>query len=241
MGQRKLTLEVATSIRHLYKDLGYTQSQLAYIFCVSRYVIQQILYNVTYGDAHYNPGEVPDAPLLKYYNKNIKIHYLYHNLTYEQSFKKIDDFPHYIIFIDGTIFSDYGLHYTKVKPHMENNGYMCVRLWNNNTYTSRTLHTLIATHFLENPNNLPCVLHKNDNKLDNTLENLYFGDYKDNGADAKRNGKYVHRIPQCCKDEIKKTIELLPTITNTELVRRFGIDISSVRKIKKDFENQQNQ
>ena len=118
---------------------------------------------------------------------------------------------------------------------------MVVRLCNNNTYINKTLHTLIAKHFLTNNNNLPCVLHKNDNKLDNTLENLYFGTQKDNVNDRIKNGRNIHSIPEITKEEIKKTIKLIPSITNTELVKRFGITIQSVRKIRNEYENQRNQ
>lgn len=237
---RKLTVEVATSIRHLYKDLEYTQQQLANIFCVSRSTIRQILYNITYGDAEYNPSEVPDTPLLKHYNKYVKNHYLYHDMKYDECFKTIDGFPHYKICVDGTIFSDVGFHYTKVKTHI-NNGYMVVGLWNNNTYTSKTLHTLIATHFLNNNNNLPCVLHKNDDKLDNTLENLYFGTKQDNANDKVKNGRHISHIPDFTKTAIYETINLCPNISTADLSRRFGISTGSVRKIRNEYENQRNQ
>lgn len=238
---RHFTSEIATVIRNLYKHCGYTQPYLASMFCVHRSIIKQILYNITYSDADYNPSEVPDTPLLKHYNKYVKNHYLYHDMKYDECFKIIDGFPHYKICVDGTIFSDVGFHYMKVKTYINNNGYMVVGLWNNNTYTNKTLHTLIAKHFLTNNNNLPCVLHKNDNKLDNILENLYFGTQKDNVNDKIKNGRHVHRIPEITKEEIKKTINLIPSITNTELMKRFGITIQSVRKIRKDYENQRNQ
>ena len=238
--RRKLTKEIATSIRHLYKDLEYTAPKLSYIFNVSTSVVYNILRNITYGDADYNPSEVPDTPLLKHYNKYVKNHYLYHDMKYDECFKTIDGFPHYKICVDGTIFSDVGFHYTKVKTHIQNNGYMVVELWNNNTYINKTLHTLIAKYFLTNNENLPCVLHKNDDKLDNTLENLYFGTQKDNVNDRIKNGRHIHRIPEITKEEIKKTINLIPSITNIELMKRFGITIQSVRKIRNEYENQQN-
>lgn len=36
------------------------------------------------------------------------------------------------------------------------------------------IHRIIATTFLENPDNLPCVNHKNQNKMDNRASNLEF-------------------------------------------------------------------
>ena len=34
------------------------------------------------------------------------------------------------------------------------------------------IHRLVATAFIENPNNLPCVNHKDENKLNNCVDNL---------------------------------------------------------------------
>ena len=56
-----------------------------------------------------------------------------------------------------------------------------------------------------------------------------------------RNGRYIHRIPQCCKDGIKNTIENEPTISNSALVRRFGVSMTSVKNIRKKLENTQKQ
>lgn len=36
------------------------------------------------------------------------------------------------------------------------------------------IHRLVAQAFLDNPDNLPCVNHKNENKMDNRAENLEF-------------------------------------------------------------------
>lgn len=233
--RRKLTMEIATSIRHLYKDLEYTQQQLANIFCVSRYVIRQILYNITYSDADYNPSEVPDTPLLKHYNKYVKNHYLYHDMKYDECFKTIDGFPRYKICVDGTIFSDVGFHYTKVQSSINSNGYPYVNLVDNNKRHSKRIHTLLAEHFLDNVNNLPYVLHRDDDKTNNSLTNLYFGTKQDNGNDMVKNGKYIRRIPDFTRNEINNTIKVIPTISNTELSRRFGVSMSSIKKIRSDF------
>jgi hypothetical protein len=42
------------------------------------------------------------------------------------------------------------------------------------------VHRLVAEAFLDNPNNLPIVHHKNRDKLDNRLENLQWVSYQDN-------------------------------------------------------------
>lgn len=51
-------------------------------------------------------------------------------------------------------------------------GYKEVALSKNGKTKTFLLHRLIALHFVENPNNYPCVNHKNGIKCDNRIENL---------------------------------------------------------------------
>ena len=50
--------------------------------------------------------------------------------------------------------------------------YLCIKLTDPVTGRNNKnwkLHRLLALAFIPNPNNYPCVLHKNDNSLDNTI------------------------------------------------------------------------
>lgn len=51
-------------------------------------------------------------------------------------------------------------------------GYKEVALTKEGKTKTILLHRLIAIHFIDNPNNYPCVNHKNGIKTDNRLENL---------------------------------------------------------------------
>lgn len=54
-----------------------------------------------------------------------------------------------------------------------NNGrYMEIRLSKDGKSTHFTLHRLLAVHFIPNPNNLPFVNHIDENKLNNSINNL---------------------------------------------------------------------
>lgn len=59
--------------------------------------------------------------------------------------------------------------------------YYYVRIHVKGVFNGRIMiHKLVAETFIPNPNNLPCINHKNENKLDNRVENLEWCDHKYN-------------------------------------------------------------
>jgi len=58
------------------------------------------------------------------------------------------------------------------------------------------VHRLVALAFIENPNNLPCIDHKNSNKTDNRIQNLEWVTFAENTqrwwSYRKSNGK-IHQ------------------------------------------------
>lgn len=56
------------------------------------------------------------------------------------------------------------------------------------------VHRLVAETFIPNPLNLPCVNHKNENKIDNNVNNLEWCDVRYNDNYGTRNSRIVtHR------------------------------------------------
>lgn len=51
-------------------------------------------------------------------------------------------------------------------------GYYYVNLYKNGILKTYQVHRLVAEAFLDNPDNLPCVNHKDENKLNNNVDNL---------------------------------------------------------------------
>ena len=51
-------------------------------------------------------------------------------------------------------------------------GYPCVNLSKNNKIKTWNIHTLIADAFIPNPDNLPCINHKDENRTNSVLSNL---------------------------------------------------------------------
>jgi hypothetical protein len=51
-------------------------------------------------------------------------------------------------------------------------GYIIVQLWNKQKCYQQGVHRLVAEAFIPNPNNLPVVNHKDEDKTNNCVENL---------------------------------------------------------------------
>ena len=59
-----------------------------------------------------------------------------------------------------------------LKLSVDSVGYYTVSLWKNRAGRTFKTHQLVACAFLENPNDLKCVDHRDRNKLNNNYENL---------------------------------------------------------------------
>ena len=73
---------------------------------------------------------------------------------------------------DGRIYSERSKKY--LRPADNGKGYQTVVLSKNGKSKTYKVHRLVAMTFLENPNNLPCINHKDENKLNNRVENLEY-------------------------------------------------------------------
>lgn len=83
-----------------------------------------------------------------------------------------------------------------LKPYTNKDGYLCVVLSKNNKQKTFRVNRLVAQAFLDNPNNLPQVNHKDENKQNNNVENLEFCDCKYNinfGTAIARRSKTISK------------------------------------------------
>lgn len=54
-----------------------------------------------------------------------------------------------------------------------------------------SIHRLVAQAFIPNPENLPIVMHLDDNTKNNRVDNLRWGTYRDNTHDSIQKGRFV--------------------------------------------------
>lgn len=68
-------------------------------------------------------------------------------------------------------------------------GYPCVNLSKDGVVKTLNIHVLIADAFIPNPNNLPCINHKDENRQHSVLSNLERCDYAYNNTYGKAKAK----------------------------------------------------
>lgn len=100
--------------------------------------------------------------------------------------KRIKGQEDYDITNDGRVISWKWGRQKVLKPS-KRNGYNYISL-SNGVGLKTYIHRLVAESFIPNPDNLPCINHKDGDKLNNNVENLEWCTYSHNNQHAFDNG-----------------------------------------------------
>lgn len=91
----------------------------------------------------------------------------------------------------GRVFSDYGCgkFYPKKSFTNKHNGYVYINITGDSgKHFQRRLHRLLAEAYIPNPDNLPYVMHKDNDKSNYALDNLQWGTASENTKQAFDDG-----------------------------------------------------
>ena len=115
-----------------------------------------------------------------------------------------------------------------LKHCLNSEGYYRVALYNNGKRKYMSIHRLIGIHFIDNPENKPCIDHINKVRNDNRIINLKWATYSENnhnrtirpitkGGYSKYRKRYQY---QWCENKVQKN-KYFKTL---ELVKLFEIE-----------------
>lgn len=125
-----------------------------------------------------------------------------------------------------------------LKQGLRPKGYPFVRLTKNKIEKLYSIHRLVANAFIPNPDNLPCVNHKDENPLNNNVENLEWCTQQYNCLYGTRNKRITETKNKNCSFSCEKPIIQLDKNNNfineyksiTEASKYTNIELSNIRK-----------
>ena len=170
------------------------------------------------------------------------------NLTMEKEiWKTIEENPNYMVSNLGRVKSlkriDSNKHPIKervLKSCKVDGGYLAVVLCENGKRKTFLVHRLVAQAFIPNPNNLPQVNHKDEDKTNNTVENLEYCDQFYNniyGTRIQRTVDVLINHPKLSRTilqinaETNEVLKEFPSIA--EVQRQLGFGENAVRNCAK--------
>ena len=80
-----------------------------------------------------------------------------------------------------------------LKPVRDTKGYLAVQLCKNGEIKRCFVHRLVAQTFIQNPNNLPHINHKDEDKTNNSVQNLEWCDSKYNNNYGTHNQRVAEK------------------------------------------------
>jgi len=142
--------------------------------------------------------------------------------------KVINGFSNYTIDKDGTIRNIKTGR--ALKPSLNGRGYYFVNLYKDGKKKPIRIHRLIAENLIPNPENLPVVRHLDDDKTNNDIKNLAWGNQSENMKDMYRNGYKNHRR-KLTEEQVKEIF--YDSRLHREIAKQYGMHRQTVSQIKR--------
>ncbi|MCY1105825.1 hypothetical protein [Shouchella clausii] len=109
---------------------------------------------------------------------------------------------YYKVDIYGNVYSVTGNSHLLMKPYLTNDGYRRIKLSKDLGQKHYRICRLVAETYLDNPQKLPIVNHKNENRADDRVDNLEWVDNSKNQKQrfSSRVGTKSKEVQQICID-----------------------------------------
>lgn len=155
-------------------------------------------------------------------------------------YKEIKGFDDYYVNCNGDVlhlirFNNVVIEVKKLIPHSDGNGYLFVQLTKDKYSIMKKVHRIVAEAFIPNPNNLPCINHKDEDKNNNNINNLEWctNNYNINyGTRTSRAvAKQSHKINR--KDIETNNIDTFESIN--ECARQMNISPAAIKYSLKHY------
>lgn len=126
-------------------------------------------------------------------------------------------------------------HHILAQTLNSTSNYYRVHLCKNGKAKWHSIHKLVAETFIPNPDNLPEVNHKDENKLNNNVSNLEWTTHRDNanyGTRIKRiRSKLTNHLELSKPVQCIETGVIYPSLIETQ--RKTGIFATSIKQVCK--------
>ena len=115
-----------------------------------------------------------------------------------------------------------------LRPVIDRYGYYYIMLYNDSVRKHFKLHRLVAQAFIPNPENKPQVNHKDENKLNNCVNNLEWSTAKENSNYGTRNERMGYSLSKPILQYSKSGDFIREWKSASEVEREFGINHSHI-------------
>lgn len=146
---------------------------------------------------------------------------------------QVPEYPKYYVDILGNVYGYKGI----LKPIQQNNGYTHITMYRDSVPKQTSVHRLIATIFIPNPENKTQINHKNGIKNDNRVENLEWVTASENTLHALDNGLQNtrgrnHPMSKLTEDDILVIRDLkISGFRASEIAKMYTISNSNIHDI----------
>lgn len=165
-----------------------------------------------------------------------------------KKYDNIPGFPGYYISKRGHLWSHRKGSGRRLKPHLNKlwGRYQCLLTNNQGKKVLCKISRLVALAWIPNPDNLPVVMHLDDNPSNDYYKNLKWGTQKQNMEDARKKGKLRGSSCKASRAKLSKKDLILifklkaKGLYYKDIAKRLGVSVGTIGRVinKKSYRDE---